>query len=186
MVQEHWVKRLKKQLEELNSKVEELNVKVMELEKEKENYRDLFLRKAAEFENYKKLMKDELQKSIDFANEEIIRNLTSILDHFRLALNTPSSDEVFRKGVEMIYNELLQALRYEGLEVINSLGCTFDENFHEAIDIVETDEFPPGTVVEEVQPGYVLKGKVIRPARVKVSKKKVEKNHDLRGDVYGN
>ncbi len=168
-MKEHWIRKLRREMEELRARIDEL-------QKEKEDFKELFLRKAAEFENYKKVMKDEWQKNIDFANERIIKSLISVLDHFRLALNTPSNDEVFRKGVEMIYNELLQVLRHEGLEIISGSGCSFDENFHEAIDVVETNELPPGTVVDEIQPGYVLKGKVIRPARVRVSKEKLEKN----------
>jgi molecular chaperone GrpE len=170
-MQEHWVKKLKRELEELNNRI-------TELEKERDNFKDLFLRKAAEFENYKKLMKEEWQKNIDFANERIIRNLISVLDHFRLALMVPSSDEVFKKGVEMIYNELLQVLRMEGLELISGSGGDFDEKIHEAIELVETNELPPGKVVEEVQPGYILRGKLIRPARVKVSKEKAKENNE--------
>jgi molecular chaperone GrpE len=170
-MQEHWVKKLKRELEELNNRISEL-------EKERDNFKDLFLRKAAEFENYKKLMKEEWQKNIDFANERIIRNLISVLDHFRLALMVPSSDEVFKKGVEMIYNELLRVLRMEGLELISGSGGDFDEKIHEAIELVETNELPPGKVVEEVQPGYILRGKLIRPARVKVSKEKAKENNE--------
>jgi len=123
-------------------------------------------------------MKEEWQKNIDFANERIIRNLISVLDHFRLALMIPSSDEVFKKGVEMIYNELLQVLRMEGLELISGSGGDFDEKIHEAIELVETNELPPGKVVEEVQPGYILRGKLIRPARVKVSKEKAKEDNE--------
>jgi molecular chaperone GrpE len=170
-MQEHWVKKLKRELEELNNRISEL-------ERERDNFKDLFLRKAAEFENYKKLMKEEWQKNIDFANERIIRNLISVLDHFRLALMVPSSDEVFKKGVEMIYNELLQVLRMEGLELISGSGGDFDEKIHEAIELVETNELPPGKVVEEVQPGYILRGKLIRPARVKVSKEKTKEDNE--------
>jgi molecular chaperone GrpE len=170
-MQEHWVKKLKRELEELNNRISEL-------EKERDNFKDLFLRKAAEFENYKKLMKEEWQKNIDFANERIIRNLISVLDHFRLALMVPSSDEAFKKGVEMIYNELLQVLRMEGLELISGSGGDFDEKIHEAIELVETNELPPGKVVEEVQPGYILRGKLIRPARVKVSKEKTKEDNE--------
>uniref|UniRef100_A0A7V3ZXN7 Protein GrpE n=1 Tax=candidate division WOR-3 bacterium TaxID=2052148 RepID=A0A7V3ZXN7_UNCW3 len=169
-MKEHWVKKLKRELEELNNRVSEL-------EKERDNFKDLFLRKAAEFENYKKLMKEEWQKNIDFANERIIRNLLSVLDHFRLALKTPTSDEAFKKGVEMIYNELLQVLRMEGLELVSGSGGDFDEKIHEVIETVETNELPPGKVVEEVQPGYILRGKLIRPARVKVSKEKKQENN---------
>jgi len=170
-MQEHWVKKLKRELEELNNRISEL-------EKERDNFKDLFLRKAAEFENYKKLMKEEWKKNIDFANERIIRNLISVLDHFRLALMVPSSDEAFRKGVEMIYNELLQILRMEGLELISGSGGDFDEKIHEAIELVETNELPPGKIVEEVQPGYILRGKLIRPARVKVSKEKTKEDNE--------
>jgi molecular chaperone GrpE len=170
-MQEHWVKKLKRELEELNNRISEL-------ERERDNFKDLFLRKAAEFENYKKLMKEEWQKNIDFANERIIRNLISVLDHFRLALMVPSSDEAFKKGVEMIYNELLQVLRMEGLELISGSGGDFDEKIHEAIELVETNELPPGKVVEEVQPGYILRGKLIRPARVKVSKEKTKEDNE--------
>ncbi len=178
-MKEHWVKKLKRELKELNEmvegfskKVDELNKRVEELERERDNFKDSFLRKAAEFENYKKLMKEEWQKNIDFANERLIRSLISVLDHFQLALKTPTQDEVFKKGVEMIYNELLQVLKLEGFEVVSGSGGNFDETIHEAIDVVETNELPPGKVVEEVQPGYILRGKVIRPARVKVSKAK--------------
>ncbi|MEO0198384.1 MAG: nucleotide exchange factor GrpE [candidate division WOR-3 bacterium] len=165
-MKEHWVRKLKRELQELKETIEKL-------EKERNEYKDLYLRKAAEFENYKKLMKEEWQKNIDYANERIIKSLISVLDHFKLALNTPAEGETFRKGVELIYNELLQVLKYEGLEVVSGLS-QFDEKFHEAVEVVETNELPPGIVVEELQPAYVLRGKVIRPARVKVSKEKLE------------
>lgn len=167
-MKEHWTKKLKRELEELRNKISEL-------EKEKDELKDLYLRKAAEFENYKRVMKEEWQKNIDFANERIIKNLISVLDHFKLALSTNAEGEAFRKGVELIYNELLQVLKYEGLEVVSGLE-KFDERYHEAVEAVETSELPPGTVLEELQPAYVLKGKIIRPARVKVSKEKEKTN----------
>jgi len=157
MKKEHWVKKLKKRLEEL--------------EGERDKYKDLYLRTLADFENYKKITKEEWQKAIDFANERLLKEFLTVFDHFRLALESNADPESFRKGVEMIFNEFKNIFKKEGLEEIEVSGKKFDPRLHEVIEVIESNELPPGMVVKEHQKGFLYKGKLLRPARVSVSKK---------------
>ncbi len=164
---DHWSNGLRRRL-------------VMAMEKQKE-YRDKFLRLAAEFENYKKIVEKEKASIRDSAIEKVVLDLAPILNNFNLALHSISGAEEGQdfdnllKGVEMIYAQLVSVLESYGIKVIEAEGESFDPRFHEAIEVIETDEVEPGKVVRQYEPGYLLKNKLIKPARVAVAKPKQEK-----------
>ncbi len=161
-----------------SNEVREKLLRIMEREKE---YREKLLRLAADFENFKKIVEKEKAAIRDSANERLVRDLIPILNNFKLALDAISSAEGQKdfenllKGVQMIYSQLVSVLESHGLKIIESQGEEFDPRFHEAIEVVETDEVEPGRVAKQFEPGYLLKGKLIKPARVAVAKSKQEK-----------
>ncbi len=134
---------------------------------EKEETRDRLLRKQAEFDNYRKRMAREKDEIIQFAAMEIARSLLPVLDDFERAWKTPAEGEEYRKGIEMIYKRLYDSLVQAGLSPIDSVGKKFDPHLHQAVDTVKGD-YEDHTVVEEFQRGYEFKGRLLRPAMVKV------------------
>ncbi len=136
---------------------------------------DKWLRAHAELDNARKRMNKEKEEFLKFANEDLIIRLIPIVDNFDRALvsvkHTDETDAVL-KGVKMVQKELHSLFKDHGVEVIESMSKKFDPHLHEAIAVVETDEYPEDTIIEEVQTGYTLKGRLIRPSIVKVSKKK--------------
>jgi len=156
-----------------SSKTKELEKKISELEKERDALRDQLLRLAAEFENYKKITGREFENGIKNANEELILNLLPVLDDLERMLDAGKKShhaETLYKGVELIYKNFKKLLEKYGLEPIKSEGQPFDVNVHEALMMIEDKNYPSNTVVKEHQKGYRLKGKVIRHAKVAVTK----------------
>lgn len=147
-----------------------------EAEKAKE-YWDRLLRLQADFENNRKRIEREKQDFLRFANEEIIQELLNILDDLErtveLAQAKHQDVSAFLKGVEMILAHLYEMLKEHGVKPIEAGGKIFDPNYHEALMQVENKDLPEHTIVEELQKGYMLNDKVIRTAKVKVSKKEV-------------
>jgi molecular chaperone GrpE len=139
-------------------------------------------RLKAEFENYKKRSERERQEYVKFANEQLILQVLPVFDNLKLALENVSlpKDAEFVHGMEMILKSLEDILLKHGLTRIETGEKVFDPHMHEAAEFVESDEFPENTVLEEVKEGYILNGKVIRPARVKISKKPSEETNTER------
>lgn len=139
-----------------------------------EEYHDKWLRAHAELENTKKRLEKEKQEFLKFANEELIIRLLPIIDNFDRALasvkHTKESDAVL-EGIKLVQKELHTLFKDFGVEVVKGVGEHFNPHLHEAIAVVETDDAPEDTVVEEIQTGYTLNGRLIRPSIVKVSKK---------------
>ena len=101
--------------------------------------------------------------------QELLKNLLPIVDHLDRALATEQQDgEAFKKGVEMIYTQLGETLKNAGLEPIETEGQKFDPNFHQAVMRVENPDLDDDTIAQELQKGYIVKGKVIRPSMVQV------------------
>jgi molecular chaperone GrpE len=124
----------------------------------------------AEFENYKKRSERENENYSKLANEKLIKELLPAVDNFELALkNAPEKDE-FYKGMELIYSELMNALNNFGVECIDC-ECKFDPYYHEVLLTEESDK-ENNAILDELQKGYTLNGKVIRHAKVKIAKKK--------------
>jgi len=129
------------------------------------------LRLQADFENFRKRAQREKDEARQFANQSLIEKQLPILDNFEMALAAvKDADPALRDGVQMIYDQLLGILRDSGVETIDATGEGFDPNLHEAISQQETTEAEPGTVVEQVQRGYRLHERLVRPARVVVAK----------------
>ncbi|MBM7855708.1 molecular chaperone GrpE [Desulfohalotomaculum tongense] len=151
--------------------VEELQQKLIEKEAQAEDYYNRMLRIQADFENFRRRSRQEREELLKYAGEEVIKKLLPVLDNFERALASAANPgDDFVSGVEMIFRQLQEILNKEGLEVIPSRGEQFDPNKHEAVMQVESEEHDENIIVEELCRGYMLKGKVIRPAMVKVAK----------------
>lgn len=132
------------------------------------------LRALADFDNYKKRINLEREQFVQFANEGLITDLLPILDGFERAMSAVSqakAGEEMVKGLALIKKQLEDVLRKFGVKEIEALGQHYDPNFHEAI-LQKAYDGPEGVIIEEMQKGYTLSNKVIRPAMVIVSKKK--------------
>ena len=141
--------------------------------KEAEEYREHLQRLKAEFDNYRKRVLKEQTRAVEMASEPLMRRLLEVLDEFDLALMAAEQKpdlEKFLHGVELVYAKLLDVLRSEGLERIDALGKPFDPQYHEAL--MQSGEGDGELIVADVfRPGYTLKGRVVRPAGVKVVRK---------------
>jgi molecular chaperone GrpE len=142
-----------------------------ELRREKDVLQDRLLRTAAEFDNYRKRVERERRDLADFMKADILTEILPIVDNFERAMQAPSSDaDSLRKGVELIHKQMLDFLRKRGVTPIEALGADFDPNFHQAVIHEETPFHREGEVIEELQRGYMLGDKLLRPAMVKVAK----------------
>ncbi|RAP76739.1 nucleotide exchange factor GrpE [Paenibacillus montanisoli] len=143
-----------------------------ELAKLAEENQQRYLRAQADFDNFRRRTMKEKEELAQYASMKLIGQLLPVVDNFGRALEAAKSGgdvESFSKGVDMIFRQLEQVLEAEGLKAMDAVGQPFNPDFHQAIMQVESDEHGEGIVVEEVQKGYVLKDKVLRPAMVKVS-----------------
>jgi len=141
-------------------------------EKERDEYLDGWKRAKADLINYKKDEAKRFEAVIKFSNEGLILNLVNVLDSFDLALVAleNKADSKKEKGLYLIRQQLEDILKQNGLErIIISVGQLFDPSLQEAVAEIESDK-QSGTIIEEVERGYLLNGKLIRPARVKVAK----------------
>lgn len=130
-----------------------------------------YQRLAADFENYKRRTRQDLADRTQYANEELLRKLLPILDNLRRALDhaPEGSDRNWFDGLRMVVRQFEDTLQAQGLSPIPAVGEKFDPSQHEAIAREETDEQAEGTIVEEMQPGYRLHERVLRPTLVKVA-----------------
>ena len=144
-------------------------------EKEYKELYDKYVRLHAEFENFKRRMTKDKQEAIKFANQELIRQILPFVDNLERSLQHADESkniDALKEGIEMTIKDFLKTLEKSGLEAIPAEGEPFDPNVHEAIMQEERNDMEPNTVVQELQRGYKLHGRVIRPATVTVSKKK--------------
>ncbi len=144
-----------------------------------ENY-DRLLRVTAEFENYQKRMEREMNDFRKFANESLIKDILPIVDNLERALEIPyeNNESAFngmREGVQMTLKGLQESLERFGVVSIDSLDKPFDPNFHQAVMQEESEGHPDNTVSKELQKGYVMRERLLRPAMVVVSKKPASK-----------
>ena len=152
--------------EEKKEEPDELN----KCQKERDEYLDGWKRAKAELLNYKKDEAKRFEAVIKLANEGLVRDLLVVLDSFDLGLAALEKEGLAQKGMYLVRSQLEDILKSYGLERIAvSIGRVFDPAFQETIVEVESDK-PAGTVIEEIEKGYLLNGRVIRPARVKVVK----------------
>ncbi len=138
---------------------------------EKAEVEDRLLRARAEFENARRRFAREREDYLQFAAMDLVREILPALDDFERALQTETADKEYAKGVELIYQRLSDILKKMGLEPIETAGRLFDPNQHQAVQRVETDEAEDQTILDEFQKGYNFRGKLLRPAMVKVAVK---------------
>jgi molecular chaperone GrpE len=146
--------------------------KLAEAEKQVEYYKDLLLRKVAEFDNFKKRAESESTSVIRYAKADVIEELLPIVDDFERSLKLSKDrreSEAFVKGIDLIHQKLLKFLETQGVKQIDSLGKEFDVHYHDALLQIPRDDVPPHTVVEVVERGYMLDERVLRHAKVIVS-----------------
>ncbi len=142
------------------------------LAEENASLNDRLLRRQAEFENFRKRAERERAEFLEYASTEAVRALLPVLDDFERALKVESADRDYAKGMELIYQRLRDNLVKLGLEPISSVGSAFDHNLHHAIQKEETEEAGDNTILEEFQRGYNFRGRLLRPAMVKVAVRK--------------
>lgn len=150
----------------------QLQSEVQRLQALADEYQQRALRTQADFDNFRKRTQKEKEDFAKYASSKLITELLPIIDNFDRAISAAGDNaeiESFAKGVSMIFRQLEGVLKAEGLEAMDTVGQPFNPEFHQAIMQVESDEYEEGTVVEEVQKGYMLKDRVLRPAMVKVS-----------------
>lgn len=140
-----------------------------QLAAEKADLHDRLLRARAEFDNARRRFERERSDYLQFAAMDMVKELLPILDDFERALKVETADSGYAKGVELIYQRMSEVLRKMGLEPIEAVGRQFDPNVHQAVERVPTDEAEDMTVLGEFQRGYNFKGKLLRPAMVRVA-----------------
>jgi molecular chaperone GrpE len=142
------------------------------VEQERDALRDRLLRTAAEFDNFRKRVDRERRELSEFAAADILSELLPIVDNFERALQAPAPAEAerFRTGIEMIHRQMLDLLRKRGVKPIETLGADFDPNFHQAVIHEASADHRDGEVIAELQRGYMLGDRLLRPAMVKVAK----------------
>lgn len=139
------------------------------LSREKRELQDLLQRRQAEFENYKKRVERERGELFEFASMDTAKALLPILDDFERALKVESADKEYARGMELIYQRLYESLKKLGLEPISTDGTLFNPHLHHAVEMVDSPDQPDQTILEEYQRGYNFKGRLLRPAMVKVA-----------------
>jgi molecular chaperone GrpE len=141
---------------------------------ERDELKDRLLRVMAETENYKKRTEREKSEQLKRANESLLKDLLPVLDNLERALEHAIEDagpgQAMTKGLELTYQELWKVLERHGVERVEALGQPFDPEVHEAMMQQEDPDHEPGTVIGEMQRGYLLSGRLLRPAMVVVSK----------------
>lgn len=138
---------------------------------EKADLQDRLLRTRAEYDNARRRAERERSDFLQFAAMDLVRDLLPVLDDFERALKVEGASPEYARGVELIYQRLFETLRKMGLEPVETEGRTFDPNLHEAVQRVETADAEDQTILSEFQRGYNFKGRLLRPAMVKVAVK---------------
>lgn len=151
---------------------ESRDAEIDQLRRERDENYDRLLRKTAEFENYRKRVDRERRETAQYAASDLLEALLPILDDFERALQADSSadPDAYRKGVELIYKQLLDLLARRGVTAIEPVGKDFDPRYHQAITHEESPGRRENEVIEEVRRGYMHGDRLLRPALVKVAK----------------
>lgn len=141
------------------------------VKRERDDYFDRLLRKTAEFDNYRKRVERERRTHADHAVENLLLDLLLVVDDFDRALTADAGDasNSYRKGIELIHSKFQNLLRKQGVKPIVALGADFDPNLHQAVTQESSPEHREGEVIEELQRGYMIGDRLLRPAMVKVA-----------------
>jgi molecular chaperone GrpE len=150
---------------------EDANIELAKLTADLEDLRQTLLRRQADFDNYRKRIEKERADDYKRATARVVEGLIPIIDGFEhaLAAHREKEYEVYQKGFELIYKQLLDNVSRMGVERVDPTGNVFDPHLHQAMDRLETTDHEDGTVVQTFQPGYVFNGRVLRPAMVRVA-----------------
>ena len=161
------------------SPLEQLEEQVRLKDEEILKQKDTFLREKAELDNFKKRLTKEKEDFAQFANERLLKELLQIEDNLERAMEAPNATlESLKEGVEMIQKQFKDFLKNQKVEVIEAFGKPFDPNLHEVLNQQESEEHEENTVIEEYSKGFTLNGRILRPAKVVISKKPAEKEQD--------
>jgi molecular chaperone GrpE len=159
-----------------------LEAKFEAKEKEAEENYDRLLRLSAEFENYKKRSSREIEEFRKFANQSLIKEMLSVVDNLELAMNSTnghkSIDKDLLQGLEMTHREILKVFEKFNVKPIDAKGQPFDPTFHEAVMQEETNDYAKNTVINEMQRGYMIHDRLLRPSMVVVAKPREEKDSE--------
>ena len=156
------------------------------------NVQDKLLRTMAEMENQRRRADKERQEAFDFGGFNFARETLSLLDNIDRAINSFKSDEVLKTnkdlnkiidGVEVVKKDLISIFKKNGIESIECINKKFDPNYHQAMLEVDNNAHEPGTVIQEIQKGYMMKDRLLRPSLVGVTKKRLEnKEKEVKND----
>ncbi len=176
-VKEKKIKEVEITDEESSEETNETNFeeKITQLEQEVVELKDKLLRKAAEFENYKRRTENDQINLITFAAESFIQKLLPVIDDFERSLGHVDEAQditAIKQGLKLIYDKLMKFLDEQGVKIIEAVGNPFDVDYHEALMQRPDDSVEPHTVLDEMEKGYTYKDKVIRHAKVVVSEEK--------------
>ncbi len=144
-----------------------------ELQRQRDEYYDLLLRKSAEFDNYRKRIERDRQSQAEAAAADMLEELLPLIDDLERALSVevgPKGAEPYRQGVELIHRQLGELLRKRGVRPIEAIGADFDPHYHQAVTYEPAEGHREGEVIEEFRRGYMLGDRLLRPSMVKVAK----------------
>ncbi|SCT82846.1 heat shock protein GrpE [Staphylococcus xylosus] len=156
----------------ISEDVDPKDEEIQQLKKDVQENEEKYLRLYAEFENYKRRIQKENQTMKEYKAQDVLNDILPTIDNIERALKIDGEDEQFKslkKGVEMVHESLLSALQSNGLEKIETEGQQFDPNFHQAVVQDDNPDFESGQITQELQSGYKLKERVLRPSMVKVN-----------------
>ena len=160
-----------KKLSPMEELQEQLKKKDVELVEQKSD----FLREKADLENFRKRLVKDKADAVQFANERLLKELVEIDDNMNRALNTPNTSlESLKEGVEMIQKQFATFLKNQKVEPVEAIGKPFDPSLHEVMTQLESEEHEENTVIQEYSTGYTLNGRILRSAKVVISKKPAE------------
>jgi len=147
-------------------------LQIEDLQKQVDQYKDLLLRKAAEFDNYRRRIESETSNIVKYAAESLVEDLLPVLDDFERSLKhmkENKENDALVKGIELIYQKLIKVLEARGVKPFDTVGKEFNVDYHDALLQIPSSDVPNHTILEEVEKGYTLNDKVIRHAKVVVS-----------------
>lgn len=156
-------------LNDMNAALAEVTAERDRMTREKAETVDLLQRRQAEFENFRRRNERERSELLEFASMDTVKALLPVLDDFERALKVESADQEYARGMELIYQRFYEALRKLGLEPISTEVPIFNPHIHHAVEMVDSKDHPDQTILEEYQRGYYFKGRLLRPAMVKVA-----------------
>ncbi len=164
--------KTEKELEKLRADLNEKDVALLAMEQERNDWKEKFMRKMAEFDNYKRRTDQEQQNIMKYAGEKLVGKLLPVIDDFERSIQhiTEESDvKTLQQGVQLIYEKFMKFLNDQGIKRIDVVGKPFDVHYHDALYQQPSEIHPPHTVIQEVQAGYTYKDRVLRHAQVIVA-----------------